>query len=365
MNVAEVGMNNQEEASGGAAPPGSSGGGPKSWTIHDFEIGRTLGRGKFGQVFLAREKHSKKILAIKMLDKEILRVGGVVQQLKREVEIHSRIRHQNILPLYATFQDDTRVYLVLRYAPHGDLFTALRNAPHGRFDERTSARLIHQLIEAIMTCHQHNVVHRDIKPENILLDNDNEILLADFGWSASNVNASYVTTTTTTIPQRLVHHRNRRHTLCGTLDYLSPEMLNGFEYDASVDIWAIGVLLFELLVGKPAFESQDQLQTSALIVNAKYRIPLFVSDAARDLIKRFLRKDPATRITLAQALEHPWIVRHCQKDVPTAARPSGSQSRQRPPSASSAAPRQRTSAPRGQQLHTPVPSSSNRRRQMP
>ncbi|ETW06063.1 AUR protein kinase, variant [Aphanomyces invadans] len=271
----------------------------KSWTIHDFDIGRSLGRGKFGQVYLAREKASRRILAIKTLEKEQLRVGGVVQQLRREVEIHSRIRHKNILPLYATFQDDARVYLVLRYAPRGDLFTALHNAPSGRFDERSSARIIQQLIEAIMTCHQHNVVHRDIKPENILLDNDNEILLADFGWSAANVNAT-----------------NRRQTLCGTLDYLSPEMLNGCTYDASVDIWAIGVLLFELLVGKPAFEAQDQSKTSDLIVNARFRVPLFVSEGARDLIKRFLRKDPASRITLQEALRHPWLVRNCQVNVP-------------------------------------------------
>ncbi|RHY67945.1 hypothetical protein DYB26_014478 [Aphanomyces astaci] len=171
----------------------------RSWTIHDFDIGR--------QVYLAREKASKRILAIKTLEKEQLRVGGVVQQLRREVEIHSRIRHKNILPLYATFQDDSRVYLVLRYAPHGDLFSALRTAPCGRFvisfllpvhltppelgltngRPRASSissssrlrqvflwsRLMEQCyLRAIMTCHQHNVVHRDIKPENILLDND-------------------------------------------------------------------------------------------------------------------------------------------------------------------------------------------------
>ncbi|CAK4073178.1 unnamed protein product [Aphanomyces euteiches] len=299
-----------------------------AWTIRDFELGRLLGRGKFGQVYLAREKHTKRVLAIKVLEKEQLRLGGVGEQLRREVEIHSRIRHKNILPLYATFQDDKRVYLVMRRAPHGDLFTKLRTSPHGRFDERTSARMIRQLIEAIKVCHQHNVVHRDIKPENILLDNDDEILLADFGWSAANVTSA-----------------NRRQTLCGTLDYLSPEMLNGFEYDASVDIWAIGVLLFELLVGRPAFDAQDQTKTSELIVNARYRIPIFVSEQARDLIKRFLRKDPKNRITLEEALHHPWIVRHSQPSSAAA-----------PPS------RATTSAtkPISRSLHTP--SSTTRRK---
>ncbi|OQR93526.1 protein kinase [Achlya hypogyna] len=294
---------------------------PRSWTIHDFDIGRELGRGRFGQVFLAREKKTRKILAIKILAKEQLHLGGVVEQLKREVEIHSRIRHPHILPLYATFQDESKVYLVLKYAPHGDLFTRLKNAPHGRLDERTAARVMLQLISAIQTCHQHNVVHRDIKPENILLGNDEEVLLADFGWSAANVTAA-----------------NRRETLCGTLDYLSPEMLNGLKYDASVDIWAIGVLLFELLVGKPAFESQDQSHTSELILNARYRVPLFVSREAKDLIRRFLKKDPQDRITLAEALEHPWLARYVQERTrtPVAGAPK-SNSRQPRASSSSVA----------------------------
>ncbi|KDO31023.1 AUR protein kinase, partial [Saprolegnia parasitica CBS 223.65] len=304
---------NQAEAGPRRAPAT-----PKSWTIHDFDIGRELGRGRFGQVFLAREKSSRKILAIKILTKEQLHLGGVVQQLKREVEIHSRIRHPHILPLYATFQDDSKVYLVLKYAPHGDLFTRLKNAPCGRLDERAAARVMAQLISAIHTCHQHNVVHRDIKPENILLGAEEEVLLADFGWSAANVTAS-----------------NRRETLCGTLDYLSPEMLNGQKYDASVDIWAIGVLLFELLVGKPAFESHDQSQTSELILNARYRIPLFVSREAKDLIRRFLKKDPADRITLAEAIEHPWLQRYSQERARTPSAASPKPSARQPRSSSS------------------------------
>ncbi|OQS04741.1 kinase [Thraustotheca clavata] len=288
-------QNNQAEARA-TAPRVSPRAAPKSWTIQDFDFGRELGRGRFGVVFLAREKSSRKILAIKVLAKEQLHIGGVIQQLKREVEIHSRIRHPHILPLYATFQDESKVYLVLKYAPNGDLFTRLKHAQCGRLDERTAARVMIQLINAIQTCHQHNVVHRDIKPENILLGNDDEVLLADFGWSAANVTAA-----------------NRRETLCGTLDYLSPEMLDGQKYDASVDIWAIGVLMFELLVGKPAFESNDQSQTSELILNARYRIPLFVSQSAKDLIRRFLKREPSQRITLAEALEHPWIVRNNQE----------------------------------------------------
>lgn len=195
----------------------------KSWSIQDFEIGRILGRGKFGRVYLAREKKSKKIVALKILLKDQLRNAGVVHQLKKEVEIHSRIRHPNILQLYATFQDSRRVYLVLQYASGGDLYRKLQNAPGRRFSERQSARYIAQLVRyvaifeiieiisipicsAIQTCHTQNVIHRDIKPENLLLSNEDQLLLADFGWSSHNVT-----------------NHNRRETLCGTLDYLSPK----------------------------------------------------------------------------------------------------------------------------------------------
>lgn len=236
----------------------------KSWSIQDFEIGRILGRGKFGRVYLAREKKSKKIVALKILLKDQLRNAGVVHQLKKEVEIHSRIRHPNILQLYATFQDSRRVYLVLQYASGGDLYRKLQNAPGRRFSERQSARYIAQLVRyvaifeiieiisipicsAIQTCHTQNVIHRDIKPENLLLSNEDQLLLADFGWSSHNVT-----------------NRNRRETLCGTLDYLSPEMVRGTPYDTSVDIWAIGVTLYEFLCGKPPFEAHVSLHIHLL-----------------------------------------------------------------------------------------------------
>jgi serine/threonine protein kinase len=140
---------------------------PRSWTLADFEIGRVLGRGKFGQVYMAREKHSKQIIALKVLVKEQLRANGVAHQLRKEVEIHSRIRHQNILPLYATFQDETRVYLVLKHAGGGDLYKKLR--ANRRFSEKDAATYVAQLVSALEACHAQHVIHRDIKPENLLL----------------------------------------------------------------------------------------------------------------------------------------------------------------------------------------------------
>ncbi|KUF82775.1 Aurora kinase A [Phytophthora nicotianae] len=211
---------------------------PKAWSLDDFEIGRELGTGKFGQVYLAREKNSRMYVALKVLVKEQLKAAGVAHQLRKEVEIHSRIRHENILPLFATFQDATRVYLVMKYAGGGDLYKKMRSMPRRRFPERQAMLYIAQLVSALEACHQQHVIHRDIKPENLLLSEEGTIQLGDFGWSSANVTAA-----------------NRRDTLCGTLDYLSPEMIRGEKYDESVDIWAVGIIMYELLVGKPPFEA--------------------------------------------------------------------------------------------------------------
>ncbi|TMW56787.1 hypothetical protein Poli38472_006797 [Pythium oligandrum] len=270
--------------------PQQPAGPPRAWTISDFEIGRSLGQGKFGQVYMAREKSTKTVVALKVLVKEQLRANGVAHQLKKEVEIHSRIRHQNILPLYATFQDETRVYLVLKYAGGGDLYKKLRSTPGRRFSEKEAAVYVAQLVSALDACHSQHVVHRDIKPENLLISDQGELLLADFGWSSANVT-----------------NANRRETLCGTLDYLSPEMIRGEKYNESVDIWALGIIMFELLVGKPPFEAPGQDETIYRITDGPLQIPPYISPAAQDLLHRILRKVPEDRIPLRDIKTHRWF----------------------------------------------------------
>ncbi|KAJ8524156.1 hypothetical protein ON010_g16962 [Phytophthora cinnamomi] len=165
---------------------------PKAWSLDDFEIGRELGTGKFGQVYLAREKNSRMVVALKVLVKEQLKAAGVAHQLRKEVEIHSRIRHENILPLYATFQDSTR--------GGGDLYKKMRSMPGRRyallscdgstfelkglmvaafvlccsfsFPERQAMLYTAQLVSALESCHNQHVIHRDIKPENLLLSDE-------------------------------------------------------------------------------------------------------------------------------------------------------------------------------------------------
>lgn len=176
---------------------------PSEWNIDQFEIGKPLGRGKFGHVYLAREKNSKFLVALKVLYKHQLAKNCVEHQLQREIEIQAHLKHDNILRMYGFFYDDEKIYLILEYAPGGELYKTLTEI--GNFSEKVAANYISQLICGLKYMHSKDVIHRDIKPEN-LLDSLGVLKLADFGWS--------------------VHApSDRRKTMCGTLDYLPPEMI--------------------------------------------------------------------------------------------------------------------------------------------
>ncbi|XP_021689746.2 serine/threonine-protein kinase Aurora-1 isoform X2 [Hevea brasiliensis] len=230
----------------------------RRWTLNDFDIGKPLGRGKFGHVYLAREKRSNHIVALKVLFKSQLQQSQVEHQLRREVEIQSHLRHPNILRLYGYFYDQKRVYLILEYAAKGELYKELQKCKY--FSERRAAT--------------------------------GELKIADFGWS--------------------VHTFNRRQTMCGTLDYLPPEMVESVEHDATVDIWSLGVLCYEFLYGVPPFEAKEHSDTYRRIVQVDLNFPPkpAVSSAAKDLISQMLVKDSAQRLPLHKLLEHPWIVQN-------------------------------------------------------
>ncbi|XP_075752107.1 aurora kinase A-B isoform X1 [Rhipicephalus microplus] len=266
----------------------------KKWCLQDFEIGRPLGKGKFGNVYLAREKTTKYVVALKVMFKSQLQKNGVEHQLRREIEIQSHLRHPNILCLFNWFHDETRVYLILEYAPQGELYRQLTSAR--RFTDKRAATYIYQLCNALKVCHAQKVIHRDIKPENLLVGINGEIKIADFGWS--------------------VHApSSRRATMCGTLDYLPPEMIEGATYNEKVDHWALGILIYEFLVGKPPFESPTTQETYRRIRECRVQCPPYVSAEARDLIGKLLRRRPSERISLDEVKGHPWVVNNADTTV--------------------------------------------------
>ncbi|KRZ36153.1 Aurora kinase A [Trichinella pseudospiralis] len=250
----------------------------RKWSLKNFDIGRPLGRGRYGHLYLARVKERHVIVALKVLFKSQLIKAGVEIQLRREIEIQFKLKHPNILRLHGYFHDDLRVVLILEYASKGELYAMLREEQ--KFSEERSANYMRQLVSAVSYMHSQSVIHRDIKPENILVDSRDPILFTSF----------------------------RRRTVCGTLDYLPPEMICHGSHDEKVDIWALGVLLYEFLVGDPPFFAPSQKATMRLISACEFTIPDTVSDGAKDVISKLLKKDPTERMLLDELMIHPWMI---------------------------------------------------------
>lgn len=261
-----------------------------SWSLSDFEIGCKLGRGKFGKVYLARERQSGFIVALKLLSKRQLLENKVEIQLRREIEIQSHLNHENILKLYGFFWDERRIYIILEYAPGGELYKELQKSENHRFTEAKSSNYIFQMCNALKYIHKKHVIHRDIKPENIL-NSLGIIKVSDFGWS--------------------IHSPSKqRKTFCGTLDYLPPEMVESHSHDNNVDLWCLGVLIYEFCVGSPPFESNTQKETFMKIRKVYLRFPSYLSSDVRDLISKLLKKNPHQRINLDEVLNHRWIKKY-------------------------------------------------------
>ncbi|KZT28806.1 other/AUR protein kinase [Neolentinus lepideus HHB14362 ss-1] len=262
----------------------------REWHLTDFDIGRPLGKGKFGRVYMVRTKcEPKYIVALKTLYKSEIIESRVEKQIRREIEIQQNLRHPHILRLYGYFHDEKRIFLMLEFAGKGELYKQL--SKHGCFTEKRSSRYIDQMADALDYLHSKHVIHRDIKPENLLLGINGDLKIGDFGWS--------------------VHAPgNRRTTMCGTLDYLPPEMIEGKEHSKEVDLWALGVLTYEFLVGCAPFEERTHNETYKRIMRVDLRIPSRVSPDAADLIVKLLQHEPYKRIPLPEVRKHPWIMKY-------------------------------------------------------
>lgn len=261
-----------------------------TWSVEDFEIGKTIGRGNFGVVRLAREQRTGFVCALKSINKRRILRLKVHNHIQREIEIQGHLHHPNVLRLLGAFWDNSCIHLCLELAAKGNLYHHMMRQSEKKFDDSLAARFMTQLVEALAHCHRAHVMHRDMKPENVLIGNGMRLKVCDFGWAAH------------TDPQV------KRWTLCGTLDYLPPEMVrseNGHSFE--VDPWSLGVLAFELVTGKPPFLSRSRSETYRQILAADVVFPDDFSEGARSFVTQMVQQRPSDRASLEQVRTHPWL----------------------------------------------------------
>ncbi|KAK0579975.1 hypothetical protein LWI29_034352 [Acer saccharum] len=255
-----------------------------------YEIGKLLGHGTFAKVYHARNVKTNESVAIKVIDKEKIMKGGLIAHIKREISILRRVRHPNIVQLFEVMATKSKIYFVMEYVRGGELFNKIAK---GRLKEELARKYFQQLISAVGFCHARGVYHRDLKPENLLLDENGDLKVSDFGLSAVSDQ---------------IRQDGLFHTFCGTPAYVAPEVLTRKGYDAAkVDIWSCGVILFVLMAGHLPFNDHNIMSMYKKIYRGEFRCPRWFSPELVRLLSRLLDTNPETRITIPEIMEFRWF----------------------------------------------------------
>ncbi|XP_053701941.1 MAP/microtubule affinity-regulating kinase 3a isoform X16 [Synchiropus splendidus] len=260
---------------------------PQQPHVGNYRLLKTIGKGNFAKVKLARHILTGREVAIKIIDKTQLNPNSL-QKLFREVRIMKILNHPNIVKLFEVIETERTLYLVMEYASGGEVFDYL--VAHGRMKEKEARAKFRQIVSAVQYCHQKHIVHRDLKAENLLLDADMNIKIADFGFSNEFTLG------------------NKLDTFCGSPPYAAPELFQGKKYDGpEVDVWSLGVILYTLVSGSLPFDGQNLKELRERVLRGKYRIPFYMSTDCENLLKRFLVLNPSKRGTLEQIMKDRWI----------------------------------------------------------
>ncbi|RMC06203.1 hypothetical protein DUI87_15633 [Hirundo rustica rustica] len=270
-----------------ASAPAAAHGQQRPLRVGFYDIERTLGKGNFAVVKLARHRVTKTQVAIKIIDKTRLDPSNL-EKIYREVQIMKLLNHPHIIKLYQVMETKDMLYIVTEFAKNGEMFDHLTS--NGHLSESEARKKFWQILSAVEYCHSHHIVHRDLKTENLLLDANMNIKLADFGFGNFYKSGEPLST------------------WCGSPPYAAPEVFEGKEYEGPhLDIWSLGVVLYVLVCGSLPFDGPNLPTLRQRVLEGRFRIPYFMSEDCETLIRRMLVVDPTKRITISQIKQHKWM----------------------------------------------------------
>ena len=277
----------------------AKGGGRTKISLEDFELVRVIGKGSFGKVTLVRKKSDSRLYAMKVLAKQNIIKRKQVEHTRTERNVLGKLNHPFIVKLHYAFQTEAKLYFVLDYCAGGELFFHLSRMK--KFPEHMARFYSAEITLALDTMHEHGVVYRDLKPENILLDGEGHIKLADFGLAKEGVHEA----------------AEGAHSLCGTPEYLSPEVLDRQGHGTAVDWWNLGMVLYEMLTGLPPWYTTDRDKLFERLRSAPLKFPFYVSRPAASIIQ--VCQAPF-RGFFASSSHHYSLsfitIRHCSTEIP-------------------------------------------------
>ncbi|KAG8563824.1 hypothetical protein GDO81_016209 [Engystomops pustulosus] len=268
---------------------GKDGGGtPHMQYVGPYRLEKTLGKGQTGLVKLGVHCVTCQKVAIKIVNREKLS-ESVLMKVEREIAILKLIEHPHVLKLHDVYENKKYLYLVLEHVSGGELFDYL--VKKGRLTPKEARKFFRQIISALDFCHSHSICHRDLKPENLLLDEKNNIRIADFGMASLQVGDSLLETS------------------CGSPHYACPEVIRGEKYDGrKADIWSCGVILFALLVGALPFDDDNLRQLLEKVKRGVFHMPHFIPPDCQNLLCGMIEVDPIKRLTLETIQKHSWYI---------------------------------------------------------
>ncbi|KAA0035062.1 CBL-interacting serine/threonine-protein kinase 6-like [Cucumis melo var. makuwa] len=265
-----------------------------------YELGRLLGHGTFAKVYHARNLQTGTSMAMKVVGKEKVIKVGMMEQIKREISVMKMVKHPNIVELHEVMASKSKIYFAMELVRGGELFSKISK---GRLREDVARVYFQQLISAVDFCHSRGVYHRDLKPENLLLDDDGNLKVTDFGLSAFSEH---------------LKQDGLLHTTCGTPAYVAPEVIGKKGYNgAKADLWSCGVILYVLLAGFLPFQDDNIVSMYRKIYRGDFKCPPWFSPEARRLVTKLLDPNPNTRIPTSKIMESSWFRKSIPKSVVT------------------------------------------------